>query len=298
MAEQNTRKGILLMVATSLIFALQDGISRHLGSSYNVLMVVMIRFWFFAAFVMFMAARSPGGMRAAVRTQFPLIQIGRGLLLVAEVCIMVVAFIKLGLIETHAVFVSTPLLIAALSGPVLGENVGWRRWTAIGIGFLGVLIILNPGAGVFSVWALLPLLSAFMFALYGLLTRYVARADSASVSFFWTGMSGAVAMTAVGIWYWEPMTPGDQLWMATLCCTAAAGHWMLIRCYEVAEASAVQPFAYLQLVFIAAIGLLAFGEALRLNVMIGAVVVVLAGLFTLWRERVKAQQVRVTAPGD
>ena len=287
---QNTRLGIWLMIATTVVFAAQDGISRHLATEYNVYMVVMIRFWFFAAFVMLMATRAEGGIRAATRSRFPVLQITRGVLLVAEVCVMVVAFVKLGLVEAHAVFTCYPLMIAALSGPILGEKVGWRRWTAILIGFVGVLIILQPGFGVFSPWALVPLLSAFLFAIYGLLTRYVARGDSASVSFFWTGTAGAAAMTLAGIWFWEPMTLVDWGWMATLCCTAIVGHWLLIRAFAVAEASAIQPFAYLQLVWASGIGLLLFDETLRTNVAIGAGLVVAAGIFTLWRQRVRERQ--------
>jgi len=289
-AEQNLKLGIWLMVASTVVFALQDGISRHLGGTYNVYMVVMIRFWVFAAFVLTMAARSPGGIRSATRTRFAAQQITRGVILVAEVCAMVLAFINLGLIQSHAVFACYPLLVAALSGPVLGEKVGWRRWTAIAIGFVGVLIILEPGFAVFSPWALIPFISAFMFAVYGLLTRYVARKDPASVSFFWTGVVGAIAMTPIGLWNWQPMLPADWLWMGALCCTAIMGHWLLIKAYAVAEASAVQPFAYLQLMFIAFLGVFLFGETLRPNVAIGAGVVVAAGLFTLWRQRVKQQE--------
>ncbi|MCX8507616.1 MAG: DMT family transporter, partial [Rhodobacteraceae bacterium] len=177
----------------------------------------------------------------------------------------------------------------ALSGPILGATVGWRRWTAIGIGFLGVLIILQPGYRVFSPAALIPLASAFMFALYGLLTRYVARKDAAQVTFFWAGITGAVVMTPLGLWFWQPMSGQDWIWMAILCCTAATAHFMMIRALELAEASAVQPFAYLQLAFIAILGVGFFGEALRPNVVAGAVLVVAAGLFTLWRARVKGR---------
>ena len=155
----------------------------------------------------------------------------------------------------------------------------------LGIGFVGVLVILQPGYAVFAPAAVVPLASAFMFALYGLLTRYAARKDSTATSFFWTGVSGAVVMTVIGIWYWEPMTAGDWLWMGALCITGASGHWLLIKTYEVAEASAVQPFAYLQLVFAAAIGIFLMGETLRPNVALGAAIVVGAGLFTLWRAR-------------
>jgi drug/metabolite transporter (DMT)-like permease len=285
MTEQNTTRGIWLMVATALIFAMQDGFSRHLAGEYNVLMIIMIRYWFFGAFVIAVAVRKAGGLRRAVATRQPLVQIFRGVLLAAEVCVMVTAFVLLGLTEAHAVFAVYPLLIAALSGPLLGERVGWRRWVAIGIGFLGVLIILQPGYAVFQPAALVPLLAAFMFALYGLLTRYVGRKDSAAVSFFWTGTVGAVTMTAIGIWFWEPMAPSDWVWMGALCVSSAFSHFLLIRAYELAEASAVQPFAYLQLPFAAGLGLLVFDETLRWNVALGALVVVGAGLFTLWRAR-------------
>jgi drug/metabolite transporter (DMT)-like permease len=288
MNEQNTRLGILLMVSTTFVFALQDGISRHLAEEYNTLMVVTIRYWFFAAFVMTVAARKAGGLGRAAATSQPMVQITRGLLLALEICVAVFGFTLLGLVESHAVFACYPLLVAALSGPVLGESVGWRRWTAIGIGFLGVLIILRPGFGVFSPYALIPFASAAMFALYGLLTRFVARRDSAATSFFWTGVTGAVAMTPIGLYAWEPMTGPDWAWMATLCVTGAFGHFLLIRAYEVAEASAIQPFAYLQLVFASAVGVAVFGEVIEWPVALGAAVVVSAGLFTLWRERQKA----------
>ncbi len=283
----NTKLGIALMLATSVVFAGQDGISRHLAEEYNVYLVVMIRYWFFAAFVITIAGRRAGGIMAAARTSRPLIQMTRGALLAAEICVMVTGFTILGLVESHAVFAAYPLLIAALSGPILGERVGWRRWVAIGVGFIGVLFILKPGFGVFNPAAIIPLIAAIMFATYGLLTRYVARDDTTATSFFWTGTTGAVCMTAVGIWFWEPMTGPDWLWMGALCITGSLGHWLLIRCYEVAEASAVQPFAYFQMVFAAGVGIVLFSEDLQINVVIGALIVVGAGLFTLWRERQK-----------
>lgn len=280
----NVRLGVALMLFTTVIFALQDGISRHLADAYNVYMVVMIRYWFFAAFVIAIAARRAGGVRRVAHTKQPVLQVFRGVLLALEVCVMVTGFTLLGLIESHAVFACYPLLVAALSGPVLGEAVGWRRWAAIGVGFLGVMIILQPGVSAFDPYAIIPLIAAAMFALYGLLTRFAARQDNTSTSFFWTGVAGGVTMTAIGVWFWEPMTPPDWGWMALLCLSGALGHWLLIRCYEVAQASAVQPFAYFQLVFASLLGVAVFGETIRLNVALGVSVIVAAGLFTLWRE--------------
>ena len=288
MSAGNLRLGIILMVFTTLIFALQDGISRYLAGEYNVLMVVMIRYWFFASFVLVVAYRKAGGIRKAAATSQPLLQILRGLVLIVEICVMVAAFTILGLVESHAVFTSFPLLVAALSGPLLGERVGWRRWVAIAIGFVGVLVILKPGFGVFSPAAVIPLISALLFAVYALLTRYAAREDDANTSFFWTGTVGAAAITLVGVWFWEPMSSSDWLWMGALCITGVLGHFTLIKCYEVAEASAVQPFAYLQLVFASFLGIFVFGEVLKLNVLVGAIIVVSASLFTLFRQKQQA----------
>lgn len=285
MSGNDTKRGILLMILTMLIFASQDGISRYLAGEYNVLMIVMIRYWFFAAFVLTVSAKRAGSIANAARTRQPVLQAFRGVLLAMEVCILIAAFTLLGLIESMAIFISYPLIVAALSGPILGEKVGMYRWTAIGIGFLGVLVILQPSGGVFSPYALIAVVSAMMFALYTLLTRYAARQDSAATSFFWTGVAGAIALSAIGIWFWEPMAPHDWLWMLALSITGATGHYLLIRTYEIAEASAVQPFAYLQLVFVSGIGLFVFDEDLRINVVIGAALVIAAGVFTLWRAR-------------
>lgn len=285
-AGHNTRLGIVLMVGTTFVFAVQDGLSLHLSSTYNVYMVVMVRYWFFAAFVITISAKQVGGIRNAARTQQPYLQGFRGVLLATEICVMVTGFTYLGLVESLAIFSSYTLIVAAMSGPILGEIVGWRRWMAIFAGLCGVLIILKPGMGVFSVYAIIPLIAASMFALYSLLTRYVARQDSTATSFFWTGVTGCIVMTFVGMFHLEDMIPADWLLMLCLCFTGATGHWLLIRCYEVAEASAVQPFTYLQLVFGAAIGVMVFGEVIETNVAVGAVLVVAAGLFTLWRARV------------
>lgn len=283
--QNNVRIGIAFMVITAFVFAVQDGISRHLADAYNVYMVVMIRYWFFAAFVMTVATRQSGSIRAAAATSQPIVQTLRGLLLALEICVMVSAFVVLGLVESHAIFACYPLLIAALSGPVLGEKVGWRRWLAIAIGFIGVVIILQPGRTVFAPAAAIPFASAAMFALYSLLTRYAARKDTAATSFFWIGTVGAVFMTVVGVWFWQPMIATDWGWMAALCVTGALGHWTLIKAYEAAEASEIQPFAYLQMVFAIAIGMTIFGETLLPHVAFGAAIIVLAGLFTLWRAR-------------
>ena len=219
MDKKNVRLGIILMLSAMLVFAIQDGISRQLADKYNVMTVVMIRYWFFAAFVVAWSHFRGGGICKVAHTTQPIIQIFRGVLLVAEICVMVFAYTLLGLIESHVVFACYPLLVIALSGPILGESVGWRRWLAVGIGFIGVVIILRPGSNVFSLEAMVPLLGTFMFAVYSLLTRYVAQKDRAMTSFFWTGISGMVAISLIAPFYWTPMVGNDWWWMFTLCIT-------------------------------------------------------------------------------
>ena len=275
------------MAITMLVFAIQDGISQYLAREYNVFFIVMVRYWFFAIFVFILCSRQPGGLQRVASTKQPFLQIFRGVLLAFEVIVMITSFTLLGLIESHAVFSIYPLLVAALSGPVLKEYVGWKRWSAIFIGFFGVMIILKPSNNIFSLEAIIPLIAALMFALYSLLTRYAARQDGAMTSFFWTGIIGAIVMSVIGSGYWTPLKPIDWAWLGLLCIFGCLAHYLLIKCYEVSEAGLLQPFAYLQLLFATIIGLWIFSEKLETHLMIGAFVVVLAGLFAFWRERQK-----------
>lgn len=284
MTKDNPRAGIWLMIAATFVFAAQDGISRHLADTYNVFMIVMVRYWFILLVLMAVSRVRSGSFFGDARTTQPFFQFFRGFVLAVEILVTILSFTLLGLIEAHAIFAVYPLLIAALSGPVLKESVGWRRWAAIGVGFVGMLIILQPGVKVFSPLSLVSFAGALLFALYHLLTRMAAAKDNAETSFFWTAISGFVVMSAIGPFYWEPMLPEDQIWMAVLCVTGALGHYLLIKAYEMAQASVVQPFAFMQLVFVSFIGVLVFGEHLPFSTAIGAAVIVAAGLFTLWRE--------------
>lgn len=284
----NRTKGIWLMVAAVFCFALQDGFSRHLAGSYNTLMVVMVRYWAFAAFVVVLALRRPEGFRAAIRTKRPVVHAVRGTLLVAEVCLIVYGYTLIGLIESHAVFAVCPLLIAALSGPILGEKIGWQRWVAIGAGLVGVLVVLRPTSGVFSWPALLPFAAALMFATYSILTRLSARDEAVFPSFFWSAIIGAGFMTLLGLPNWQAVQGADLGFLAMYCALSILSHWLLTICYENAEANVVQPYAYLQIVFVTIIGITVYGERLAPAVALGTLIVVGAGLFALTQERRKA----------
>jgi drug/metabolite transporter (DMT)-like permease len=284
-ASKNPTLGIWLMVAATAAFAVQDGFSKHLASAYSTQMIIMIRYWVFAGFVILLALRRPEGPRAAIRSARLPAHLLRSVLLVAEICLIVWGYTLIGLINSLAVFSVCPLLVVALSGPILGERISWQRWAAVAAGMVGVLIILRPGMGVFSWAALLPLASAFLFALYSVLTRLTTRDEPTFPAFFWPGVIGAVLMTGVGLPSLAPMELRDSLYLTAYCALSILSHWLVLKSYEQIEAARVQPFAYLQLVFTTLIGLAVYGEVLELPVAIGGLIVVGAGLFALSLER-------------
>jgi drug/metabolite transporter (DMT)-like permease len=139
--------------------------------------------------------------------------------------------------------------------------------------------------GVFSWAALLPLASAFLFAMYSVLTRLTTRDEPTFPAFFWPGVIGAVLTTAIGLPHLEPMLPGDAGFLAVYCALSIFSHWLLLKCYEQIEAARVQPYAYLQIVFVTIIGITVYGEVLELPVALGALVIIAAGLYALSLER-------------
>lgn len=284
-SSRNPVKGIWLMVAAVAAFAAQDGFSKYLAGEYSTQMIIMIRYWAFAGFVTFLALRRPEGPRAAIRSNRLGAHLVRSCLLVAEICLIVWGYTLIGLIESHAVFAICPLLVVALSGPILGERIVWQRWVAVGAGMIGVLVILRPGMGVFSWAALLPLIAAFFFALYSVLTRLTTRDEPTFPAFFWPGVIGAVLMTGIGLPHLEPMAPRDTGFLAIYCALSIFSHWLLLKCYEQIEAARVQPYAYLQIVFVTIIGITIYGEALELPVALGTAIIVAAGLYALSLER-------------
>lgn len=274
------------------VFALQDGISKHLGGTYSPVQVAMVRYWAFVAFAVFLAMRSTGGLSAAVNTRRPFLQALRGLILFSQILISIVAFNTAGLAQSQAIFAAGPIFVALLSMPILGEKVGWRRWTAILFGLLGVVIMLSPGADGFNAWIILPLICAVLGAVYGIATRLVSRDDAPSTSFFYLAIVGFLGANLLGPFFWVPFSATDWLWMGGLCCTGIIGHFSLIRAYENLDAVIVQPISYWQLVIGAVIAVTVFGEVLRWNTVVGAVIVVGAGLFTVWREWIVSRRVR------
>ena len=293
---QNPTLAIRFILLATLLFALQDGISKHLAAHYPVPWFVMFRYWFFALFVITLSSRMPGGIAAARKTSVPVLQASRGVLLAVQIMVITTSFHLIGLAPTHSIFALHPLLATLIAIPLLGEHVGWRRLVAVGVGFLGVLVILRPGAGVFDWKAAVALLAAFMFAVYSVLTRLASNRDGHSrASFFYTGVAGAVAITLFGPFFATPMSWPDIGWLCILSLTGMTGHYCLIRALDATEAVRIQPFVYLQTAYAVILGWLVFGEPIDAWMITGMAMIIGAGLYAIWREARLARLARPAA---
>ena len=285
--QNNVLLGIGLMVVTTFMFSTMDGVSRYLAENNNVFTLVTMRYWFIAIVMAITCLFVKDSFQKILYTKQPFTQFSRGLILSLNNCLVVYTFTLLGLVETHAIIACYPLIVAGLSVPFLGEKFGWRRWTAIFIGFVGVIIILRPTTNVISEGAIYALVGAIMFAVYLILTRYVSRLDKAITSFFWAGIGGSVTMTIISFFIWEDILKEDLLWLLIMCLLSASSHFMMVKTLQVAEASVIQPFSYLQLVFGSIIGVTIFSESIDSMIVVGVTIVIGAGLFTAWREYIK-----------
>ena len=282
--QNNVLFGITLMVITTFMFSSMDGVSRYLAEKNNVFTLVTMRYWFIALVMMVTCLFIKNRISDIFNTKQPYIQFSRGVILSLNNCLVVYTFTLLGLVETHAIIACYPLIVAGLSVPFLGERFGWRRWMAIFTGFIGVIIILRPNTNVITEGSIFAIVGAIMFAVYLILTRYVSRSDTAITSFFWTGIGGTVTMSLISLFIWDDILKEDYLWLLIMCVLSAGSHFMMVKTLQVAEASVVQPFSYLQLVFGSIIGVTIFSERIDLMIIVGALVVIGSGLFTTWRE--------------
>jgi|TARA_B110000285_G_scaffold82784_1_gene95294 drug/metabolite transporter (DMT)-like permease len=279
----NIKKGIFIIILATFFFSIMDGVSRYLAETYNVFVINMLRSWVLVLIVISISLRKKNGLRQVAKTSQPLLQITRGILLISAICIGVYSFTKLGLVQTHSILSCYPLIVVALSGPILKEKIGIQRWLAVLFGFFGVLIILDPSTFIITFDAILPLLGALILGSYTILTRKASEKDSSETSFFWVAIIGCIVMTFIGPFYWEPIFIQDWGWLALLCILSTTGHFLFIKAFENAEASVLQPFTYLQLFFASIIGIFIFNDQITLPILIGGALVVGSGIFAAWR---------------
>lgn len=278
-------RGIALYCAAMLMFSLLDTSAKFASSYLPTLEVVWARYAFSVVFAVLLL-RS-WARPADYLTRRPYMQALRAVLLLASTAFNFLALRYLQLAEAAAITFAAPLLVTALSGPILGEWPGPRRWAAVLIGFIGVLIIIQPEPGAFRPATLLSVGAAFCYAGYGLTTRMLSATETPAGMLVYGSLLAVVVLTpalpAVG------KLPPDWLVAAALVATgffAAVGHWSLIVATRHAPAPVLVPFQYTQILWMPILGFLVFGDIPGATTFIGAVVVIASGLYILYRQRV------------
>lgn len=276
-------RGILLALAAMLTFGLMDAASKYLSARYPTPQIIWLRYVF--TIPMVLAVMMPRGLGSAVRSARPGLQLLRSTLLVLEIGLVIWCFGRMPLADVHALLALTPLAVTALSVPLLGERVGARRWAAVGVGFVGVLIILRPGLGAIQPAAVVVLASVLLYGLYQVLTRLVGRADSAPTSLLWQLVVGAVLTTFLVPFFWR--TPELEHWplFVVVAALGGTGHYCMIRALQLAPAAVIQPFSYTLLLWAVLIGYVGFGDLPDVWTLVGASAIVGAGVYTAVRER-------------
>lgn len=290
--------GIALMCGAVLLFAALDAIAKYLGGHMDPLQVAGMRF--ISAFFIALIFSNPLTRPGLLNTARPGLQFVRGLFLISTTIFNFLAFRFLQLDEALAILFSTPFLVAIVAGPLLGEWVGWRRWTAIGVGFLGVLVVIRPGLSGGMQWAaLLSVAAAIFYAAYGIATRMVSRTDSSETTLFYGNLVGVAVMAPLLPFVWTaPPSLFDLGLLVAVGALGSAGHYLLIAAHRRAPASVLSPFMYTQLVWATTLGFLVFGHVPTQWTLIGGAIVVASGLYLIHRERkVTGRVVAPVEPG-
>jgi len=274
----SSKKGIITLIIATFFLALMDGMSRYMAELYDVLNINMFRFWIIGSFVILVSLRGRGVLKSILNTKQPIAQISRGLLFISSLLMAIYSYTQVGLIVTHALMAVFPLLTVLLSGLFLEEKITRIKIVAVGVGFVGVIIIINPISLEFSLVSVLPLISAVTFAIYAVLTRKVASTDNTETSFFWVSLVSAMAITIPSPLFYKPIMFSDLYFLILLCMFSLVGHFLLTNAYRHAEASVLQPFSYFHLFFASIVGIIFFQDPLTISTVAGGGLIVSGGL--------------------
>ncbi|HYM30093.1 MAG TPA: DMT family transporter [Candidatus Cybelea sp.] len=289
-AEPARLRGIALILTAVMIFACLDTTAKYLGRLYPVPGLVWARYM---VHMLLMAAVLGPHMRwRLIRSAHPLAQVGRSLLLLASTYFFFNALRFMPLAQAAAIGFVSPLAVTALSVPLLGEKVGIRRWSAVIVGFLGVLVILRPGGGMLTMAALLPLGSALTYSFYQIITRKLSATEDPLATLFYTALVGAAGTTlALPLGFAMPQGWHIVL-VAAMGVFGGLGHFLLIKAFRDAPASLLAPFSYSQLLYSTVFGYLVFGDFPDAWALVGMAIIVASGIYVGYRESIRARQER------
>ena len=301
--------GILCLVAAGFVFSFFNAIVKHLSAEgLPVMEVAWGRYVFHLVFAILYAgvaarfepaaaapqvttpSRWTQPWRDMLRARKPGLQFLRSLLMLATTLLFFLAVSYVDLASATAVAFVEPLVITILSYFFLRERVGIRRWAAVAVGFIGVLIVIRPGFGMVHLAILLPLLSASTGASYNVLTRVVARHDGNATSLFYAALVGCLVLSCFMPFLWQAPSFNQWLLLAALGLSGGLAHTLVIRAFSYASASVIAPFIYLQLLWATAVGYVWFDMLPAVTTWIGGAVIIATGIYTAHRERIRARE--------
>ena len=286
--------GIVLMLAGIAGFAVMDATIKWLTADYPVTQVVALRSWFGLPLLCLLALYE-GGLKA-LRTRRPLVHIGRYTLVLALSFSFFWALSQMKLVDAIAITFAAPILITALSVPILKEAVGLHRWLAISIGFCGVLIMLRPGAGVFQWAALVVLGSAVVYALLMITTRAFKSTESTAALMLYPQLGMSLTGIVFAPLFWVTPSLSDLGLFALAGMFGSVGVVCLTNAFRLAPAATISPFEYTALIWATLLGFLLWGELPDTYTLIGSGIVISSGLYIIYRETIKVGRARPQLP--
>lgn len=276
--------GIALMVLAMFLLSVLDAVSKHLTASLAVPQILAIRFWIFL--LLALALASSHGLAETVRSATPGLQVLRSIIMLGQMSAFIFAVSYLPLADVGAIFAVAPLFVMVLAAVFLGESIGPRRIAAVALGFIGVLIIIRPGTGVFDPISLIALAGAACWSCFQILLRMVGRRDSAQTTTLYSAVVGCIAFSMAAPFVWRSPDPATWMWLLLLGGLGATGHYLLSTAFRLAPASTLQPFAYTMPLWAVLLGWVAFQDIPDVWTFIGGGIVIASGLYALRRERV------------
>jgi len=277
---------ILLMIGAVFCFASMDATAKYLMKEIGPAQTIWARYTVQAILVTVLILPK---INVYGRTKYPKLQFLRSVALMMATTLFFFAFSRLGLAEASAIFNISPVLITLGAFLFLREQIGPRRVIGILVSLLGALIIIRPGSGVFTIYAILPLGAAIFYSTYSLATRFVGTDESPWTSLFYSAIFGAICYSIYIVFNWNPMSNNALLLTTIIGLFGTAGHLCLIRALTLGEASLVAPFSYTNLLFMTIWGFVLFGNFPDFWTIVGAVIIVAAGIYVWVRDRAVRQ---------
>lgn len=285
---------IMLILACSFIFSFLDTSAKYLGmAGFAALFLAWARFAVHA--VLAIIVLRPWTKPEAFRMRSMRRQVLRGLFLFGSTLFNFLALRTLQLAEAVSIMFFAPMVITALAGPLLGEWAGWRRWLAVLVGLVGVVVITRPGFGTFGIGHLYAICAMLSYCMYVIMTRQMSSTETPESLIFYSALTPAILMLpAVPLYGSLPDSPLEWFVLLSLGFYGGFGHWLLIKAYSVATTSALAPYPYSQMVWMIAAGWLVFDQLPDVWTLSGSAIIVASGFYIIQRERVL--RARVTAP--